>query len=149
MARIPKRRKITIDNELYYWRAEGDDGCIVLSVIHGRMQKVPNASLLWSSFLYHEDGRAGNRYNHLVITPYIVAQVIRHGLSKGWQPLERGEDMYLGLMDEKIDLRLETNMVRAIKSKNRPESQVKLNLINYRSHAGDCLSTENRLVRSS
>lgn len=114
------KRKITVKGYVYYWSANGDDGWINLYV----MIEIPSSPKLICYFEYHQDkepveqnGSKGVRLtNQFIITPYIVRQAIEYGLANGWEPFKRGKDLCLGHIDEKIDLRLEQNREKIIKS---------------------------------
>lgn len=116
-----KKRKITVEGNIYYWSASGNDGWIQLTV----MTEVASSPKLICYFGYHQDEepfeRAGIRgvrlSNQFVITPYTVRQAIEHGLANGWTPFQRGKDLELGHLDDEIDLRLDRNKVNAIKGK--------------------------------
>ncbi len=112
-----KKRRITVDGQEYEWVASGDDGWINLRV----MVDIQGGQHLVCYFDYHQD-----RTRHedgsvslscqFVVTSYIVRQTIEYGLAHGWRPLERGAELRLGHLDNKIDLRL---------NKNREEAFVK------------------------
>jgi hypothetical protein len=53
--------------------------------------------------------------NQFVITPYTVRQVIEYALSTGWKPFEKGRDLTIADMDDKIDLRLDRNRANNFK----------------------------------
>jgi hypothetical protein len=42
----------------------------------------------------------------LSITPFIVRQVIHYGINSGWTPERRASDLHLGFLDNKIDIKL-------------------------------------------
>ena len=112
-----KKRKITVDGQEYFWSATGDDGWINLYV----MVNIQGGQKLWCQFDYHQDktphddGGGFTLSNQFVITPYIVRQVIEYGLKNGWTPLEKGAEIRLGYLDDKIDLRLDQNKENEIK----------------------------------
>lgn len=108
-----KKRKITVNENEFYWSATGNDGWITLTV----MADVQGASKLICHFGYHQipvklENHLINAValtNQFVITPYTVRQVIEYALSQNWQPFEKGKILRLGSMDDKIDLRLDKN----------------------------------------
>lgn len=116
------KRKITVDENVYYWSATGDDDCIGLCV----MTDSQAGSKLFCGFDYHHipvksETASGLEYTALtdqfVITPFIVRQVVLYALSQGWKPFEKGVDLKLGAMDDKIDLRLDKNRAHNFKKK--------------------------------
>ena len=117
------KRKIIINGYAYYWSSTGDDSWINLYV----MTEVPSSPKLICYFEYHNDQetfehkgiKGAHLTNQFVITPYIVRQAIEYGLANGWEPFTRGKDLYLGHIDHKIDLRLEQNKEKIIKSKRK------------------------------
>jgi hypothetical protein len=42
----------------------------------------------------------------LVITPHIVRQVVEYALKQGWNPSEKGPQLNLRDIEDKLDLRL-------------------------------------------
>ncbi len=117
------KRKITVNENVYYWSATGNDGWISLCV----MTDVPSSPKLICYFGYHHDedefehdGLKGvHLTNQFVVTPYTVRQAIEYGLANGWQPSKKGKDLRMGHIDDKIDLRLEQNKEKVIKSHNK------------------------------
>lgn len=107
------KRNITVDGKKYFWSVKGNDDWISLSV----MTDVQGSSRLSCSFGYHQIPIKMNNgdfhftvlTNQFVITTYTVRQVIEYALSHNWKPFEKGKDLCLGKLDDKIDLRLEIN----------------------------------------
>lgn len=108
------KRRITIDDQLYYWSATGNDGWISLNI----MPDTEGGTRLNCAFDYHhivtetartEVGNITFLGNQFVITPYVAEQVIKYALSIGWKPFEKGNQLNLGFVDDKIDLRLDKN----------------------------------------
>jgi hypothetical protein len=105
-------RKITVEEFRYCWSTKGSSGCIGLTItpLENKAQQ------LTAIFDYHnkvveedetEDGRKFRTLRQqLVITPYIVRQVIKYGIEVGWSPMGKGPHCHLGEMDDKIDLRI-------------------------------------------
>jgi len=112
-----KKRRMIVDGQLYFWSANGNDGWIDLWI----MAHVPCGQKLSCYFAYHQDfiphSEGGySTINQFIVTPYIVRQVILHGLQHGWKPLEPGPDLKLRHLDDQIDLRLDQNREHAIKA---------------------------------
>jgi hypothetical protein len=110
---LPKKglRKITVDNFCYAWSATGNDDFISLSVVPFDKE----GQLLSTAFGYHAKA-VGETYTsdghktihtkqQLVITPYIVRQVIEYALQKGWNPQKKGPQLRLHV-EAAINLRL-------------------------------------------
>jgi len=110
---LPKKglRKITVGNFRYAWSATGNDDFISLSIVPFDNE----GQLLSTAFGYHAktvsvshsaDGRrTTSTIQQLIITPYIVRQVIEYALLKGWNPRKKGPQLNLPV-EEAIDLRL-------------------------------------------
>lgn len=113
------KRKITVGNQLYYWSTRGEDYSIALSL----MTDFEGSGIAFCHFDYHHiPVKQTNKYgeyislsDQFVITPYIVRQAIEIALENGWKPLEKGPNLNLGSLDEKIDLRLDKNRVSNFK----------------------------------
>lgn len=110
------RRRITVRDQEYFWVASGNDHGIDLRV----MVDVQAGQHLVCCFDYHHDkiphgDGSISLKNQFVVTPYIVRQVIEYGLAHGWRPLERGRELWLGHLDDKIDLRLEVNREETVR----------------------------------
>jgi hypothetical protein len=102
---LPKkdRRKITVDGHPYFWIASGNDDFIHLIICSAN---VPGQKLL-AQFNYHSFRfTTGNLKQTLSITPFIVRQVIQYGINSGWTPEKRSSELWLGFLDNKIDLKL-------------------------------------------
>lgn len=110
-----KKRKITIDDKVYYWSATGNDNWISLCI----MTEVESSPKINCKFEYHhlpiQSEFGAILANQFVITPYTVRQTILYALSIGWKPFEKGKDLNLHHIDDKIDLRLDEN--RALNEK--------------------------------
>ena len=112
---LPKKglRKITVDNFRYAWSATGNDGWISLSIA-----PLDNlGQLLTTAFGYHskvvgELRRPTGEHigysvkQQLLVTPYIIRQIIQTALKKGWQPAVKGPPFSLPGVEKIIDLRL-------------------------------------------
>lgn len=115
-----KKRRITVDEKIYYWSATGGDDWISLSV----MADVQGGSRLFCDLEYHQipvkakdsEFNAVFLTNQFIITPYTVREVIKYALSQNWKPLEEGADLFLGSLDDKIDLRLDINRADFLKN---------------------------------
>ena len=119
-----KKRKITINSETYFWSATGNDGWISLHA----MTETPSSPRLSCSFGYHQipvkatlNGMEIARLNNqFVITPFIVRKVIEYALAQDWTPFEKGKDLVLGSINDKIDINFWTGtMVEESKSQVR------------------------------
>ena len=106
------KRTITINDKIYYWSATGNDGWISLSI----MTEVEGSPRLSCAFDYLQtpkkvETESGRELTFLtdqfVITPFTVRQVIEYAVSRGWRPFEKGKDLSLGYVDDKIDLKLD------------------------------------------
>lgn len=112
---LPKKglRNIIVDHVKYAWSTTGNDGWIGLSIIPVKQQH----ALITATFGYHSkvireyslpDGSEGKvLMQQLIITGYIVRQVILYAIKMGWNPMGAIVILNLGVMDEKIDLRIE------------------------------------------
>ncbi len=112
---LPKKglRKITVDGFHYAWSAKGNDGGISLTVA----PLYNEGQILTTEFDYHskvvdggilEDGsKWRTSIQQLIVTPYIVRQVIEYALKNGWNPLEKGPQLNIYPIEDKIDLRIE------------------------------------------
>jgi hypothetical protein len=113
------KRRIVVDGHLLYWSATGNDGCISLII----MSDFEKSGKLFACFGYHQirvpitinSCEYTSLTDQFVITPYIVRQVIQLAFLQGWNPQERGNNLYLGQIDERIDLRLNQNRVSCFK----------------------------------
>jgi len=118
---LPKKgiRKINVNEHIFAWSATGNDGFISLSIVSSEI----NGQLLTCNFDYHhkeigrtklDDGEEIIHYKQqFIITPKIVKRVIEYALMSGWNPFEKGKQLNLYSMDEKINLGL------YLKSENR------------------------------
>ncbi len=112
---LPKKglRKVAVDNVKYAWNTTGNDRCISLSIIPINQQN----RLIMATFDYHSkithewispDGYKGQALKQqIIITGYIVRQVILHAIKTGWDPMGDVAVLNLGAMDNKIDIRVE------------------------------------------
>ena len=105
---LPKkdRRKITVDGHQYFWIASGNDGYIDLIICSAN---IPGQKL-FAGFDYHSFHINTENSTHLKqalsITPFIVRQVIQYGINSGWTPEKKNADLGLGFLDDKIDIKL-------------------------------------------
>ncbi|MBC9933035.1 hypothetical protein [Chitinophaga qingshengii] len=110
---LPKKghRKITVEGKKYVWNVTGNDGWLSLCVVPMKQQ----GNLLTANFSYHsvpvgttKDGEQVHYLKQgLIITGYVVRQVILYALNAGWQPLVKGCLLNLVDIEQHIDLRLE------------------------------------------
>jgi hypothetical protein len=103
LRRLPKKgvHRISVDGAIYIWFAHGTDN------YHIDLWVLPGAS---GQKLYCHFGYG------IVITPYTVRQTILYAISVGWTPETKGPDLWLGDMDDKVDLRLDQNGVEIIQA---------------------------------
>ena len=111
---LPKKglRNINVDDVKYAWRVTGNDDYIDLYIFP---IKQPNR-LINARFDYHSkvtreyilpDGIKGYSLKQQIsITSYIVRQVILYAIETGWGPMADVAVLYLGAMDDKVDLRI-------------------------------------------
>ncbi len=105
---LPKKgsRKIIVDGYQYSWIASGNDDWIGLIICSAN---VPGQKLL-AQFDYHSFRFTTENSTHLKqdlsITPFIVRQVIHYGINSGWIPERRASELHLGFLDNKIEIKL-------------------------------------------
>ena len=92
------------------------------------MSEIQSSPKLTAYFNYHQDATKFTNSkglnivrwdNQFVVTPYTVHQVIKFALKQGWKPFNPGKDIFLGHLDEIINLRLEKNKEDKIKQDNK------------------------------
>ncbi|WP_299886043.1 hypothetical protein [uncultured Lacinutrix sp.] len=86
-----KSRKIIVNGHEYFWIASGDieyDEKLNLYIISAKT----NGQKLIAQLDY--------------ITPHIVRQVIVYGLKNGYNPEEKGEDLNLGRLNDKLNIKV-------------------------------------------
>ena len=109
------KRRIVVDSHLLYWSVTGGDTNIHSSIL----SPVEKSGRVFAAFDYHHIRvpvvNNGQEYvrltNPLIITPYTVRQVVQLALAQGWNPQEKSDNLCLGFVDEKVDLRLHQNRV--------------------------------------
>ena len=105
------KRKITVGGNDFFWSATGNDGWISLCI----MTEIQGSPRLSCKFCYHhahiETPYGEASVGQFVITPYIAGQVIEYALSIGWKPFEKGKDLDLHHIDDKIHLRIDKNRI--------------------------------------
>jgi hypothetical protein len=114
---LPKKglRNITVDDVKYAWSITGTDDGISLSIIPiKRQNRLIRAYFEYHSKVTHEwilpDGGKGQAAKQqIVVTGYIVRQVILHAITKGWEAAGNIPVFNLGSMDNEVDLRIEQN----------------------------------------
>jgi len=101
-----KSRKITIDNHKYLWIARGNsdyDKCVNLSI----MSAENNGQKLFAQFNYDTIDKNSNEFvNPFIVTPFVVRQTIIYGLKNGYNPQEKGKDLNLGNLSDKLDIEI-------------------------------------------
>lgn len=101
------RRNITVDNVRYIWQTYSDgDGnfSIALSKPAGGQILIANIHIISAEGV-------------VIITNYIVRQIILQGLIAGWTPTEQKATMYLRRFQEHIDISKAT-FIGSIKNSN-------------------------------
>ncbi|AZB08023.1 hypothetical protein EG344_03720 [Chryseobacterium sp. G0162] len=95
---LPKKasRNIIINDIEYSWLASGNDDIINLIIT----LKENSGQKLFAHFDYmtlteHENIR-------MEITPEVVRKVIEYGISNGWKGDEKGKNVDLGIMNDKL-----------------------------------------------
>ncbi len=105
-----KKRKIIVDDKEFFWSATGNDEWIDLYV----SSEIKGSPKILCKFEYHHlpvtTSYVDILANQFVITPHIVRQVIEYAFSIGWKPFEKGKDLNLLHIDDKINLRLDKNI---------------------------------------
>ncbi|WP_143059153.1 hypothetical protein [Chitinophaga arvensicola] len=101
-------RKITVGTTRYAWRVKGGDEGLHLSVIPLKQQQY----LLTGGFGYHSvvtgtsiaaDGQTMTHLKPtLVITGFIVRQVIIYALNAGWLSDANKRILHVGAMDDEV-----------------------------------------------
>lgn len=88
-------RRISVDNQEYVWRAiSDDDGGFQITVC---LPERRGQLLIAYIHIICDNGI-------LIITNYIVRQMILLGLANDWTPNEQKSPLYLKRINEKIDL---------------------------------------------
>lgn len=111
---LPKKglRNITVNNVKYAWNVTGNDGSIGLSIIPVKhQQRMITAGFSYHSKLINEQvlssgDKVQSFKQQLIITGYIVRQVILYAIQTGWDPMGNVTVLNLGAMDDKVDLRI-------------------------------------------
>ena len=99
-----RKRRIVVNGNEYYWCAKNEEGFVELFIL----TETPGGPSYSCHF----------QTNQFVVTPYIVRKTIENALKNGWQPFEKGKDIFDGNIDTQIDLRLDQNTVYAIREKH-------------------------------
>jgi hypothetical protein len=112
---LPKKglRNITVNNVKYAWNTTGRDSGIGLTVVPRKHQN----RIITAGFSYHSkmvsehilpDGNKVQTFKQqIIITGYIVRQVILYAIQTGWDPKGDIIVLNLGAMDDKIDIRID------------------------------------------
>jgi len=98
---IPNKRsrRIVVDEQNYRYIITGNDGYIDLILESDEV----DGQRLTVSFNYNPDEVWGKQTAQ--ITPSVVKQVINYGLKNEWTPTEKGKEIRVGYIDEKIKLK--------------------------------------------
>jgi len=96
-----KSRKITIDNHNFRWMVKGEFYGVKLSIISEEY----NAQKLFANFRHNINGESACMYeNPFIIEPELVKETILFGLSKGYMPEQKGNDLNLGDLSDELVL---------------------------------------------
>ncbi|SDI20757.1 hypothetical protein [Chryseobacterium jejuense] len=95
---LPKKtsRNIIVDDIEYSWLASGNDDIINLIIT----LKENSGQKLFAHFDYMTATEDGNIW--MEITPEVVRKVIEYGILKGWKGDERGKNVDIGIMNDKV-----------------------------------------------
>ncbi|MFK7809862.1 MAG: hypothetical protein AB8F74_18795 [Saprospiraceae bacterium] len=95
---LPKRkRKIIIDDQIYYWIAKGKFDVINLTVENAIGNR------LFAKFNYDTLHKNSSYYAFpFVVTPYVVRETILYGINKDYLSTKKGKAIDLGNMSEII-----------------------------------------------
>jgi hypothetical protein len=112
---LPKKgsRRILINETNYRYIITGNDGYIDLIIEQDDCQ----GQRLTVSFDYHhekeqKESELGEKYTSLTqtnqITPVVVKQSIEYGIDNGWTPNQKGKEIRINFIDDKVKLNLKT-----------------------------------------
>ncbi|WP_347219248.1 hypothetical protein [Chryseobacterium sp.] len=95
---LPKKtsRNITINGSEYRWLASGNDDIINLIIT----LKENSGQKLFAHFDYVTATENGDIW--MEITPEVVRKVIEYGILNGWKGDERGKNVDIGIMNNKV-----------------------------------------------
>lgn len=104
-----KSRKITVDNQEYRWSPSQDSGYMKLVVqdYSGKGKKL-EIVVFDSKKIIVENGNYSIELgdtNALIITPNLVATLIRYSIKIGWNPLHIGPPAELSLIEGNLEIR--------------------------------------------
>ncbi len=102
-----KARNITINDELYKWRAAGNDNNISITIWPSNNIGATIFSSLWyyETSVCNNDGTYSGLNNQIVVTNKIVKRIIEYAIAQcNYQPDIKQNDLNLGSMDDKIEL---------------------------------------------
>jgi len=104
------KRPIVVDNHKYRWQAYGMDYGIRVIIFSDANA---NGQPLRAHFQYYHNtgstelnGGGYSKGQQLIVTPQLVRQIILYGLSEGWTPLEDKKTLFLGYLDDVLDLQI-------------------------------------------
>lgn len=95
---LPKKtsRNIVVNDIEYSWIASGNDDIINLIIT----LKENSGQKLFAHFDYWTITE--NEKLRMEITPEVVRKVIEYGILKGWKGNERGKNVDIGIMNDKL-----------------------------------------------
>lgn len=96
-----KSRRIIVDNHPFRWMIKGDFYGVMLLII----SEEHNAQKLFANFRHNVNGEKACMYNRpFIIEPNLVRKTILYGLSKGYYPQKKGDDLNLGDLSTELVL---------------------------------------------
>lgn len=94
-----KSRKIIIDNHPFRWMIKGDYYGVMLSIISEEY----NGQKLFANFRHSINGKNSCMFvNPFIVEPNLVKKTILYGISNGYNPKEKGNDINLGDLSEEL-----------------------------------------------
>ncbi|GAA0721864.1 hypothetical protein GCM10009430_23680 [Aquimarina litoralis] len=98
-----KSRRIIVNNHQYRWMVKGDFYGVMLLIISEEY----NRQKLFANFRHSINGEKSCMYdNPFIIEPELVKRTILFGLSKGYSPNQKGNDLNLGDLSQQLVLNL-------------------------------------------
>lgn len=98
-----KSRRIIVNNHQYRWMVNVDFYGVMLLIISEEY----NGQKLFANFRHSINGEKSCMYdNPFIIEPELVKRTILFGLSKGYSPNQKGNDLNLGDLSQQLVLNL-------------------------------------------
>lgn len=109
---IPKKgsRKITVNGRQYAWKLNMDDPHemrLIIALVSDSRKRLVCLFSYWRKLpapIRDEHGTTWYAQPAGVMTPRVVREVIEHAFTKGWDIDPKGGELFLGNLDDKIDL---------------------------------------------